>query len=230
MNVQKDSLLWLGRVQAGCMEEVASEVGAKGWIGFKHRNKGRLVSQAREPGRPGPYGKEQSVHDVDLSPGATGLVWEGMGDEGINVLGTLLHVRHQERSSCTSRTNLWRMPVTPVCQARGCEGTVHLGAADWLGQCASLQSNPLQHSMCQTGGVMGPGRGGSQLCVFDSHLRMPLMEQAEQRWKPKLREATNMFRPKNLKLNLLILILGVFPHTTLHCAGRAWSWEFLLLK
>lgn len=94
--------LWLGRVQAGYMEEVVFEVGPKGWIGFKHRKKGEMVSQAGECHRPGPHGKEQSMHDiVDLSPGAVGRVWEGMGDEGANVLGTLLHARHRGRSSCT---------------------------------------------------------------------------------------------------------------------------------
>lgn len=36
MNVQKESLLWLDRSQAGCVEEVAFEVVLKRWIRFKH--------------------------------------------------------------------------------------------------------------------------------------------------------------------------------------------------
>lgn len=44
---------------------------------------------------------------------------------------------------------------------------------------------------------MGPGCGGSLLCMFNFHLRMPFMEQAEQRRKPKSREATNMLKAKD---------------------------------
>lgn len=225
MNVQKDSLLWLGRVQAGCMEEVAFEVGTKGWIGFKHGNKGRLVSQAREPGRPGPHGKEQSVHDVDLSPGATGLVWEKMGDEGTNALGTLLHARHQERSSCTSRTNLWGMPVTSVCQARGREGTVHLGAAD-----LTPKQPPPALYVSDWGGDGPWSWRVSIVCVWfpsedDPHgttgwaKMKTTIERGHQHVQAKEPEPGSPdSHPRSLSTHQL------------HCAGRARSWEFLLLR
>lgn len=75
------------------------------------------------------------MHDiVDLSPGAVGLVWEGMGGEGANVLGTLLHARHRVRSSCASSPFTPRINrgthIAPMCQDRGREGTVQLDAAD----------------------------------------------------------------------------------------------------
>ena len=51
-------MLSLDRIQAGCMEVVAFEVGLKervdkkkkkkGWIGFKHMEKDRMTSQAEE--------------------------------------------------------------------------------------------------------------------------------------------------------------------------------------
>lgn len=66
-------MLWLGWIQAGCMEEVAFEVGPKGQIGLKHRKKGRVVSQAGECPRLGAHGKEQNMpDDVELSPWGLG--------------------------------------------------------------------------------------------------------------------------------------------------------------
>lgn len=59
---------------------------------------------------------------VDLPPGAVGLVWEGTGGEGANVLGTPLHPRHRVRSSCTrllSPQEQTEVRISPPCVRTG---------------------------------------------------------------------------------------------------------------
>lgn len=53
MDFQKDSLRWLGRIQADYMEEVAFAVDPRRQIGFNTSSKGRMISQAEEHQRPG---------------------------------------------------------------------------------------------------------------------------------------------------------------------------------
>lgn len=41
------SLLSLERIQAGCLEEAAFEMGLQGWVEFKHTERERMTCQAR---------------------------------------------------------------------------------------------------------------------------------------------------------------------------------------